>query len=430
MPVADDGDLGRPGTLKRYENSIDGVLVVAKQLAGALQLAHQHNIIHRDIKPENILLTGNGHEIWLSDFGICLIRDENRLTEMGEVVGPAFFMAPELEAGRNLEVTPAADIYSFGKVIFYMFSGGMLLPRERLDEDEFSAVFRGGERHALLYSLLRRMVCPLTKRISEMNEVIANLERIETWESTARTLPISSIAFGKILNLQKNAERKLNVEAQNKLVRDYQEERTRVVSSGVDEWVRSELRKVKEHFDSLGSFDSRVENISEGTRGTAMRAPGNRVYRLAGGAAFSFAVKGALATEAMTVEILLCSEGSKSFGSFLNEFFNEDEQPTDSSGVLIPHDQPYGLIPLFYAGNVFGKSNFLRFPVREESPLSSESDSPPEKTTERYRLSSSFSPEESKSFCFNASDWPLVQRQCGRALEDWIELFFHFASQT
>jgi serine/threonine protein kinase len=100
------------------------VVTVAKQITAALIAAHAANVIHRDVKPKNILFTGNGHETWLTDFGICLIREAPRITELPEVMGPREFMAPELADGGELDVTPAADLYSLGKLIYFMISGG------------------------------------------------------------------------------------------------------------------------------------------------------------------------------------------------------------------------------------------------------------------------------------------------------------------
>ena len=86
MPIARGGDLSAPGRLALYKGSVSAVLQVAAQIASALVLLTKLEIIHRDVKPGNILFTGNGRESWLSDFGICLIR-ESRVTDTPEIVG-------------------------------------------------------------------------------------------------------------------------------------------------------------------------------------------------------------------------------------------------------------------------------------------------------------------------------------------------------
>ncbi len=155
------------------------VITVARQIALALQAAHAAKIIHRDIKPENILFPGEGHEIWVSDFGICLIQSrEVRITPESEAVGPAIFMAPELEGGRTLDVSLDADIYSLGKVIYYMITGGKRLPRERLHDDEYAAPFAAGGRLLDLKILLSEMICERPKRIQSIDQVIRRLDAI------------------------------------------------------------------------------------------------------------------------------------------------------------------------------------------------------------------------------------------------------------
>ncbi len=159
MPIAEGKDLGKPSRYKLYSGALDSVLLVSITIAKALQVAHLANVIHRDIKPENILFTGDGHDLWIADFGICLLREQPRNTPDGEVVGPQNYMAPELEAGGNLEVTPAADIYSLGKVIYFMISGGIVIPRERLHEKRYSAILSAGEKTRRTGILLSQMIC-------------------------------------------------------------------------------------------------------------------------------------------------------------------------------------------------------------------------------------------------------------------------------
>jgi len=56
-----------------------------------------------------------GHEVWPTDFGICLIREQPRVTETPEIMGPRAFLAPELEEGGQLDVTSAADVYYWAR---------------------------------------------------------------------------------------------------------------------------------------------------------------------------------------------------------------------------------------------------------------------------------------------------------------------------
>ena len=91
------------------------------------KLAYKDNpIYHRDIKPDNILYEKNQNKInlVLTDFGICYIDDNsNRLTPQEISMGPRFFMAPEYEIGRVENVTSSGDIFSIGKVIWWLLWG-------------------------------------------------------------------------------------------------------------------------------------------------------------------------------------------------------------------------------------------------------------------------------------------------------------------
>jgi serine/threonine protein kinase len=244
MPIANGGDLSDAGRLSLYKDSIDGVLQVAKQVAGALSAAHAAKIIHRDVKPENILFTGMGHELWLSDFGICLIREAPRFTESPEVMGPRAFMAPELEQGGQLEVTPSADIYSLGKVIFYMLSGGVILPRERIHEEQYRQFFAKGERYGLMELLLRRMICPQNQRIQSAGEVIKELEKIEAWEKNARLLPIGDAALAGIEQIQRRSLEAGRVTAENQQARNQETQALGTVQGSLTGWLTAELKKV------------------------------------------------------------------------------------------------------------------------------------------------------------------------------------------
>ena len=92
----------------------------AIKLCRALKHAHDHGVIHRDIKPANLLLTSDG-DIKLTDFGIARLFGNTRLTADGGLIGTAEYMSPEQADGRP--VTPHADLYSLGCVMFAMLAG-------------------------------------------------------------------------------------------------------------------------------------------------------------------------------------------------------------------------------------------------------------------------------------------------------------------
>ncbi|WP_081062818.1 serine/threonine-protein kinase [Burkholderia cepacia] len=250
MPIAEGGDLGGKDRYSLYEGALDAILIVTKQLTSALEAAHDAGIIHRDVKPENILFTGNGHEVLLADFGICLIEGTTRLTHADEVVGPRVFMAPELEDGGNLVVTPAADVYSLGKVVYFMLTGGKVVPRERLDEEQYAKVFEKGERYKLLQHLLRRMICALPNRLKTMREVSSEIDRIVEWETQAQVLSLSPESAQRLSRLKsRNYERKV-VASENATAREQEQNVREIVNSGVSDWLTAELTMLAEHSTS------------------------------------------------------------------------------------------------------------------------------------------------------------------------------------
>jgi len=94
---------------------------VSRQIAGALQHAHNHGIIHRDLKPGNVFITKEG-VLKLGDFGIARDQHEQGLTDVGLTVGTYSYMPPELVRGEK-ELTGQVDLYALGCVMFELVTG-------------------------------------------------------------------------------------------------------------------------------------------------------------------------------------------------------------------------------------------------------------------------------------------------------------------
>jgi len=102
---------------------LDAVRRILREVADALQYAHQHGVVHRDIKPDNILLDTESGRALVTDFGIARAAEgDQRLTVTGIAVGTPAYMSPEQAMGER-EVDGRADIYALGIVGYQMLAG-------------------------------------------------------------------------------------------------------------------------------------------------------------------------------------------------------------------------------------------------------------------------------------------------------------------
>ena len=112
---------------------VDEALPIAKQIAEALEAAHEQGVIHRDLKPANIKVKDDG-TVKVLDFGLAKALDTTpegdpsqsptltaAATQMGMIIGTAAYMSPEQARGRPVD--RRADIWALGAVLYEMLSG-------------------------------------------------------------------------------------------------------------------------------------------------------------------------------------------------------------------------------------------------------------------------------------------------------------------
>ena len=117
-------DYAPKGTLRqRYPKgtllAVPIIVSYTKQVAEALQYAHDERIVHRDVKPENLLL-GRNDEVLLSDFGVALMSRTLRSIQQRDVAGTPTYMAPEQ---IQQQPGPASDQYALAIVVYEWLTG-------------------------------------------------------------------------------------------------------------------------------------------------------------------------------------------------------------------------------------------------------------------------------------------------------------------
>ena len=169
--------------IKQGPIPVDEALPIAKQIAEALEAAHEQGVIHRDLKPANIKVRDDG-TVKVLDFGLAKALDPTPEgdpsqsptmtatmggTREGVVLGTAAYMSPEQARGKPLD--KRTDIWSFGCVLFEMLSGRGAFGAETLSDTIAGVIEREPDWQVLptdtppsLHALLRRCLAKEPKR--------------------------------------------------------------------------------------------------------------------------------------------------------------------------------------------------------------------------------------------------------------------------
>jgi len=417
MPIAEGGTLAAHDRLQLYKGDIHAVIGVARQIALALSEAHSRSIVHRDIKPKNILFKNKSHDLWVADFGLCLIPRADRKTEVGEVVGPVRFTAPELESGGPLDVTRAADIYSLGKLIYYIFSGGVTIPREAIDDSRSDEVFGSGERQLRLRILLEQMICERSKRLQSISEVIARLDAIADWERKALEVPLGDEGTAALVSIRRRARDATKRESQKISEFEYRTQIINRIKDSFTVWIKGKLQALVEHVVVPDEIKCAVGPLSMSELWTAEIDSARCYVSIAG-----FEFRAVFANENFAtphrLQIRLCQNVS-SVGIYGYRSKNPMEFDGTLQCAIIPFYQQTSLIDSSIDVRGFLTKRKYISTLRGKIDRSFKVPSLPVQ-----RIMPTFHTEMSAHTVFDAGDWIAASETLEAGLREAVDLFF------
>jgi Tol biopolymer transport system component len=176
MELVEGEDLS--ARIKRAPIPLDDALPIARQIADALEAAHEAGIVHRDLKPANVKVRDDG-TVKVLDFGLAKAFDQDptssgpqelshsptitspAMTMRGVILGTAAYMAPEQAKGRFVD--KRADIWAFGCVLYEMLTGKRAFDGEDVS-DTLASVLRAEPDWSALSSLSTPAVTSVIRR--------------------------------------------------------------------------------------------------------------------------------------------------------------------------------------------------------------------------------------------------------------------------
>lgn len=191
---------------------VETAIGYARQIADALEAAHEKGIVHRDLKPRNIMVTPAG-VVKVLDFGLARVADEVggdkgdsptitiSPTRAGMILGTASYMSPE--QARGMTVDKRADIWAFGCVLYEMLTGKPAFPGETTT-DILAGVIGAEPDLTRVPAKLRRMLRRCMekdprKRLRDIGDVWALLDTVEAPVAVRSKRPWIAVAAAMLL---------------------------------------------------------------------------------------------------------------------------------------------------------------------------------------------------------------------------------------
>jgi len=197
---------------------VDETIAVARQIAEALEAAHEQGIIHRDLKPANIKVRDDG-VVKVLDFGLAKALQGDgspggdpspstansptltaRATQMGMILGTAAYMSPEQAKGRPVD--KRADIWAFGVVVYEMLTGERCFKGDDISETLASVIKEKPSFDALPKDTPRRLVRLLERclerdpkeRLRDIGEARVELGKLAAGSADEPASPVTGVA--------------------------------------------------------------------------------------------------------------------------------------------------------------------------------------------------------------------------------------------
>ncbi len=160
------------------------------ELASALAVAHQANVVHRDLKPRNLMLDER-RQVRLLDFGLAKSLDGGSISMSGEITGTAHYLSPEQTLAKRVEVDHRADIWSLGVILYEVLTLRRPFDGKNLQQIVYEICFQEPvppqrRNHKVPRDLA--IVCQKalekdpSKRYQTAAELEADLQRFLRWE--------------------------------------------------------------------------------------------------------------------------------------------------------------------------------------------------------------------------------------------------------